>query len=98
MALTADDIKTLNNLVGLAVQTIPRELRILKEPEMSTKFMLKTPEDYVLGRMTGYVLGGMMQYWIQKNSRPMTKDESNEVTAMVNNRIWEFRNALFKSG
>lgn len=98
MVLAPDEIKAISKLVDLAKQIIPRELRFLKEPEVSTKFMLKSPEDYVLGRMTGYVLGGMMQYWIQKNARPMTKDESREINAVVNNKMWELREALFRNG
>lgn len=84
--------------VDSAISRVAPLIIIYRNPEFKKRYQIINPEDYVLGQMTGYVMGAMAQYFFTVEKRLPTTNEQEEILDILHKQANEFRNAIFEQG
>lgn len=97
MGLTVQDRGVLEKLIDEAIDFCPPYIHLLQNNQSPIAKHIKNVEDYVLGQMHGYVIGGYMDYITNQYSRP-TPELLSEIQQVLHNRTAEMKEAIFKQG
>ena len=98
MVLSIEDRGFLEQFIDQAIKEIPQLIPLYREPKVKSMLHLQTVEDYALGQMNGYVIGSLVASFVYRNLRKPTQEEMQEIMNIINKRIGEFREAIFKQG
>lgn len=97
MGLTPTDRGVLEKLVDESLEYCPPFVNLLRDKDSPIGKHLKNVEDYVLGQMHGFVIGGYLDYISKQYTLP-TPELLDEIQQVLQNRTPEMKEAIFKQG
>ncbi len=98
MGFSVRDRGMIEKIIDVAIKSVPGWMDTYRAEEVRKFYHYDKVEDFVLGMCNGYILSGFTHlYRLEHNENP-PPDQVTEFINVINNRMSQIREAIFKTG